>query len=755
MIGADHNPAQDVKIDAFKDPATGNFAIVAINRSENDQKVTFQLNQFPNGINELVPYRTSGNENLKKLEAVEVVGNAVTVELKGSSVTTYVPKSSELPDLDIPKDVFSTYEAEENDGQSADFAVSRNDEGKSFITNVQNGDYVKYGNVNFADGTANGLTVNGVLVKKGVLAMNAHVASLAGGTIEVRLDDPVNGKAVGTMTVPPLNDPDNWITVSTMIDTNPADGANGIHDMYLVFKGGANGQPLFNADGFSFGDSLYVDRSRLKTEYDFEDGTKQGWFGRSSANVLTVTQEQAQSGLYSLKTTNRTSAWHGPIVDVTEKIVKGTTYEISGYVRLTDIPATPSSIKMTLEIVANGTTTFKNIAVQSVSDTNWYQLKAIYNLTSDVSALKLYVESSNRTESYYIDNIVINPLSNNAKLSGLELSAGTLSPNFSASITGYNATVSVESITVTPVTAESHATVTVNGAAVSSGQASQPVQLVEGENIITVLVTAQDGTTKTYTLHVTRDINPPVTTAALMPAQPDGLNGWYVQPVTVTLNATDDLSAVTSTVYSLDGGTTWQAYAGPVTLNQDSNYTFSYRSTDHAGNEEIAKSIGFNLDTTAPTVTVSGLMDDTYSTSMDITPNITLNDSLSGVDSGKTTVTLNGDAILQGEKIPLYTLPLGSHRFVVTATDMAGNTVIKTVAFNTATNIKSLQELVTRFANAGWIDNAGIANSLQVKLEANNLSDFISEIQAQSGKLISNQAANYLIRDAQYLITQQ
>jgi hypothetical protein len=31
---------------------------------------------------------------------------------------------------------------------------------------------------------------------------------------------------------------------------------------------------------------------------------------------------------------------------------------------------------------------------------------------------------------------------------------------------------------------------------------------------------------------------------------------------------------------------------------------------------------------------------------------------------------------------------------------------------------------------AGWIDNAGIANSLQSKLAANNLADFVSEVQA-------------------------
>ena len=89
----------------------------------------------------------------------------------------------------------------------------------------------------------------------------------------------------------------------------------------------------------------------------------------------------------------------------------------------------------------------------------------------------------------------------------------------------------------------------------------------------------------------------------------------------------------------MDGGRTWLAYTAPVTLSQDGKYTVSYRSTDNAGNVEAVKTIGFNLDATAPTITVSGLVYGTYSDSMDITPILTLSDNLSGVDSSKTTVT--------------------------------------------------------------------------------------------------------------------
>jgi hypothetical protein len=262
-----------------------------------------------------------------------------------------------------------------------------------------------------------------------------------------------------------------------------------------------------------------------------------------------------------------------------------------------------------------------------------------------------------------------------------------------------------------------------------------------------------------HTVTVTIDKTPPVTTAAVSPAAPDGSNGWYVHPVTVTLSAYDNLSGVAKTEISLDGGSAWQSYAAPITLSQDSKYTISYRSTDNAGNAEAVKTISFDLDATAPTITVSGLVYGTYSDSMDITPSFALSDNLSGVDSSKTTVTLStyGDQqpVQQGVTIPLYTLPLGSHLYIVTASDLAGNTGSQTVVFVTTTSIQSMQALVTRFMTAGWIDNAGIANSLQSKLAANALSDFISEVQAQSGKHISVQAAGYLLRDARYLLAKQ
>ncbi|WMT41194.1 Ig-like domain repeat protein [Paenibacillus sp. D2_2] len=102
---------------------------------------------------------------------------------------------------------------------------------------------------------------------------------------------------------------------------------------------------------------------------------------------------------------------------------------------------------------------------------------------------------------------VLNVLNNTADLSGIALSSGNLFPVFSTSITSYSANVAnhVSSIAVTPSAYDSNATMKVNGAQVSNGEASKAINLEVGSNTITIVVTSQDGTLKTYSILVTRE----------------------------------------------------------------------------------------------------------------------------------------------------------------------------------------------------------------------------------------------------------
>lgn len=98
--------------------------------------------------------------------------------------------------------------------------------------------------------------------------------------------------------------------------------------------------------------------------------------------------------------------------------------------------------------------------------------------------------------------------SNDATLSNLTISAGTLAPAFDSTVASYTDEVAneVTSVTVTPTAASITAQgITVNGITVASGTASSAIALEVGSNTISIVVTAQDGITlMTYTITVLR-----------------------------------------------------------------------------------------------------------------------------------------------------------------------------------------------------------------------------------------------------------
>lgn len=95
--------------------------------------------------------------------------------------------------------------------------------------------------------------------------------------------------------------------------------------------------------------------------------------------------------------------------------------------------------------------------------------------------------------------------SDNANLSALTISEGSLDPPFDPVTTCYSVTVenSIDEISVTPTTADTNATLTVNDIAVNSGD-PRLISLDVGDNLISIVVTAEDTTIKTYYVAVRR-----------------------------------------------------------------------------------------------------------------------------------------------------------------------------------------------------------------------------------------------------------
>ncbi len=81
-----------------------------------------------------------------------------------------------------------------------------------------------------------------------------------------------------------------------------------------------------------------------------------------------------------------------------------------------------------------------------------------------------------------------------------------LLPTFNSSTTNYTAQAAsnVSYVYIRPVAADTSDTLTVNGSVVASGGYSVGIPLNIGNNVVTIVVTASSGTTKTYTVQISR-----------------------------------------------------------------------------------------------------------------------------------------------------------------------------------------------------------------------------------------------------------
>ncbi len=169
------------------------------------------------------------------------------------------------------------------------------------------------------------------------------------------------------------------------------------------------------------------------------------------------------------------------------------------------VPSEISSLTVTATVAQlNATLTVNGAAVTSGNPS------ASIPLAVGITPISIVVTAQDgiTTITYTVEITREAPLSSNAALANLAPSVGTLSPAFNASILEYSSTVAhaTAALTITPTLAETHATVTVSGDAVASGNPSANIPLAVGTTPISILVTAQDGVTTTaYTITVTRD----------------------------------------------------------------------------------------------------------------------------------------------------------------------------------------------------------------------------------------------------------
>jgi len=326
-------------------------------------------------------------------------------------------------------------------------------------------------------------------------------------------------------------------------------------------------------------------------------------------------------------------------------------------------------------------------------------------------------------------------VSGNAYLAALAVSKGILSPVFDAGIVNYKDTVNINttSINVTPTTDDTQASVTVNGVAVVSGNASAAIPLAVGSNSISIVVTSHDGSsTKTYTIQVTRQSNNAylsnlgVSSGTLSPAF-TLTNGNYTVSVSgatasiavtptlnnpygsIQVNGTPLTSGTTSPPIPLavgntkinilvtaQDGLTHKTYTVTVTRPSNNAYLFSLTLSNGT------LSPVFTMSTGSYTASVSNEI-----TSVSVTP--TLNNPHGSL-------TVNGTTVASGTASAAIALVVGTNTITTLVTAQDGVTH-KTYTLKVTRAVPGLNNLYL----PGNREQTPLVSSLNSKVEANNI----------------------------------
>ncbi len=214
------------------------------------------------------------------------------------------------------------------------------------------------------------------------------------------------------------------------------------------------------------------------------------------------------------------------------------TVSVSSEVYGVEIFAATADINATLEINGNEVSSGEGQTVDNldVGDNE----AAVVVTAEDGTTVKTYTIIITRAEAEIEEPAPADSeISSDADLNSLSVAEYELIPDFEAGTTGYAVSIpnDVESVDITATTADENASLTIAGTAAISGSAQTVGDLAEGDNIVDVEVTAEDGNTvQTYTITITR-------------AEP-ALQLLALEASEVSSNA--DLSSLALTDYAID-----------------------------------------------------------------------------------------------------------------------------------------------------------------------------------------------------------
>ncbi len=260
--------------------------------------------------------------------------------------------------------------------------------------------------------------------------------------------------------------------------------------------------------------------------------------GNNTINVVVIAADNVTTKIYSILVNRAAASNNADLSNITlnQGILNPTfssaqtSYTDSVANSVTSMTVTTTAADTLATISINGTTSTGGSASQTIN----------LNVGTNTISIVVVAENGITTKTYTLT--VTRAPSSNADLSTMAISQGTLDPVFASSTMGYSVSVlnSVAGLTVTPTAADAGATVTVNGSAVTSGSASQPINLGVGSNIIQVVVVAADGTTtKTYMITVFRSAYNKMIPSLIEAEGYDAQSGIMTSPTTDSSGSQD------------------------------------------------------------------------------------------------------------------------------------------------------------------------------------------------------------------------
>jgi|GEM_PF-3471136 len=348
-----------------------------------------------------------------------------------------------------------------------------------------------------------------------------------------------------------------------------------------------------------------------------------------------------------------------------------------------------------------------------------------------------------------LDITITQPKSTNANLSNLVVSSGTLSPVFSAGVTAYTTQITgIQNVTLTPTLADTSARISYNGTAYANG-AAIPVTLVSDSNRIAITVTAQNGSTKDYTVDIIRRAAAPsananlsslaISNGTLTPVFSTNVNNYAVNvPFSTTTIILTPTVADTGAIVKVNTVTVASGIAtAPIALVTGSNTitidvkagdgtikTYTVAVTRYNGAPTITfnptQTIAYGSGDFAPTYTSSSTGAITYTSDNDAvativdgkirivapgTANITISQAADGEYGEATSVQLLTVA-KAAQTITFATLPVktvGDGAFTLAATSSTANTItftssntnVATISGDTVTIVGSGTSTIT------------------------------------------------------------